>query len=381
MLAHNATVTDHGALTPRRVLALEPWLGGSHRAFLEGWSARTRHALEIVGLPDRHWKWRMRAGAWELARTVGDGPPPDALLVSDYVDLPALYGFLPPSWSDVPALAYFHENQLTYPVQCSSETRDSGYGFTNVLTCLRAQRVVFNSRFHRDEFGAAARDLLERLPNPNPIDEFETALSASAVVAPGADLETLPLGAGPAAGPLRVLFAHRWEHDKDPAAFLLAARDAQRRGAELELVLLGETYGALPDGVAELLTELAPAIAHRGYLPSRSAYAEALGGCDLAVSTARHEFFGVGVVEALAAGVTPLVPRRLSYPEVVGEELGNDVLYSAADELVRRLVEHAADPAPLRARAHREALRQRAATWSCDRSAEQLDELVDDLLR
>ena len=30
------------------------------------------------------------------------------------------------------------------------------------------------------------------------------------------------------------------------------------------------------------------------------------------------------VVEALAAGVTPLLPRRLSYPEVVGEELAGD---------------------------------------------------------
>ena len=374
-------MTDLGAPSPRRVLALEPWLGGSHRAFLEGWRARSRHALEVVGLPDRHWKWRMRAGAWELARTVGDGPPPDALCVSDYIDLPALYGFLPPSWSDVPALVYFHENQLTYPVQGPAKQRDSGYGFTNILSCLRAKRVVFNSRFHREEFGAAARGLLDRLPTPNPLEELEAALAASAVVAPGVDLEALPLGAGPADGPLRVLFAHRWEHDKDPTAFLQAARDARRLGAEFELILLGETYDAQPDGVEELLAELTPSIAHRGFLPSRAAYAEALGGCDLAVSTARHEFFGIGIVEALAAGVTPLVPRRLSYPEVVGEELGGDVLYSAADELIRQLVEHAADPKPLRARDHREALRRRAATWSCDRSAEQLDDLVDDLLR
>lgn len=374
-------MTDHGAPSPRRVLALEPWLGGSHRAFLEGWRARSRHALEVVGLPDRHWKWRMRSGAWELARAVEAGPPPAALCVSDYVDLPALYGFLPPSWAGVPALAYFHENQLTYPLRGAAEERDSGYGFTNVQTCVRAARVVFNSRFHREEFGAAARSLLGRLPTPNPLGELESALAASAVVAPGADLESIALGTGPASGPLRVLFAHRWEHDKDPAGFLRAAREARRAGAELELVLLGESYAAQPAGVAELLAELAPAIAHQGFLPSRAAYAEALGGCDLAVSTAHHEFFGVGLVEALAAGVTPLVPRRLSYPEVVGEGLTGNVLYSGGDELVRRLVEHAADPRPLRARAHRERLRERATTWSCDRTAEQLDDLVDELLR
>lgn len=36
------------------VLALEPWYGGSHMAFLEAWHARTRHELRTIGLPARH---------------------------------------------------------------------------------------------------------------------------------------------------------------------------------------------------------------------------------------------------------------------------------------------------------------------------------------
>ncbi len=44
----------------------------------------------------------------------------------------------------------------------------------------------------------------------------------------------------------------------------------------------------------------------------------ALLDADVVVSTALHEFFGIGVVEAIAAGAFPLLPRRLAYPEVLG---------------------------------------------------------------
>ena len=67
----------------------------------------------------------MRAGAWELARRIKDQGPPDVLFMSDYVDLPSLFGFLPKAWSEVPTLLYFHENQLTYPARAPQ--RGSGH--------------------------------------------------------------------------------------------------------------------------------------------------------------------------------------------------------------------------------------------------------------
>ena len=164
---------------PLDVLALEPWLGGSHAVFLESWAAGSRHRIRIEGLKARHWRWRMRAGAWELARRIKDVPPPDALFVSDYVDLPSLYGFLPPTWADVPALLYFHENQLTYPGQEGEEEPDFHLGFTNILSCLRAEAVVFNSGWHRDNFRDAALELLAKLPKPNPRSALLERLDAS----------------------------------------------------------------------------------------------------------------------------------------------------------------------------------------------------------
>ena len=37
------------------------------------------------------------------------------------------------------------------------------------------------------------------------------------------------------------------------------------------------------------------------------------------LSTARHEFFGIAVAEALRAGCLPWLPARLSYPELLPE--------------------------------------------------------------
>ena len=45
-----------------RILLGEPFLGGSHRAWAEGWASHSRHDIEILGHEGRHWRWRMRGG-------------------------------------------------------------------------------------------------------------------------------------------------------------------------------------------------------------------------------------------------------------------------------------------------------------------------------
>ena len=41
---------------------------------------------------------------------------------------------------------------------------------------------------------------------------------------------------------------------------------------------------------------------------------------DIAVSTAKHEFYGISVIEAVRAGCIPFLPNRLSYPELFPAE-------------------------------------------------------------
>ena len=361
---------------PLDILALDPWLGGSHAVFLESWASKSRHRVQIRGLKARHWRWRMRAGAWELAKSLAAEAPPDLLFVSDYVDLPSLYGFLPASWGRVPALLYFHENQLTYPGQEGEPEPDFHLGFTNILSCLRADAVIFNSAWHRDDFSEAAVELLSKLPKPNPRGALLERLERSSVVCPGIDLDLMQLGEG-GTGPLRVAFNHRWEHDKDPRTFLSACREAVESGSELELMLLGERFTKTPADLDPLLDALAPNIIHEGYAPDRETYAKLLGSADVVASTALHEFFGMAVAEGLAAGCTPLVPNRLSYPEVLGDELAEG-LYEEG-ELASRLALFASDPAALRERSQRERMRRRASAWSAEETCLRLDELADRL--
>ena len=148
-----------------RVLALEPYYGGSHKAFLDGYRLHSRHGVELLTMPARKWKWRMRGAALTMHEALHAGRGAfDVVLAGDYLDLAALAGMSPPVLAGVPRVAYFHENQLTYPVAGEDE-RDYQFGFTNITTCLAADRVLFNSRYHLDDFLAAAESLLRRMPD------------------------------------------------------------------------------------------------------------------------------------------------------------------------------------------------------------------------
>ena len=59
-------------MTLMKVLALEPYYGGSHKAFLDGWIQHSRHEWTVLTLPAYKWKWRMRHSAITFAGQVGE---------------------------------------------------------------------------------------------------------------------------------------------------------------------------------------------------------------------------------------------------------------------------------------------------------------------
>jgi len=327
-----------------RILGLEPYFGGSHRAFLDGWSRCSRHDWTVLELPAYKWKWRMRHAAHTFAEQVAErlagGERFDLLFCSDMLNLAEFYGLAPASLREIPSIAYFHENQLTYPVRCESE-RDYHFGYTNMTTALAASRVWFNSAFNRDSFLEALPGFLARMPDYQPLEAVDRIRAKSDVQPPGI---TFPLArSGRASGPLRILWAARWEHDKNPAAFFEAMQHLKNDGVDFQLLVIGEQFRNIPDVFAAAKIAFAERIVRWGHQPGRADYESALLDADVIVSTADHEFFGLSVVEAIAAGAYPLLPNRLAYPELLSDctpAWRNRFLYDGkVEQLARRLRE------------------------------------------
>ncbi|MBN1362270.1 MAG: DUF3524 domain-containing protein [Sedimentisphaerales bacterium] len=304
-----------------QILALEPYCGGSHQAFLEGWSAGSRHAWTILRLPAYKWKWRMRHAAVTFADQVCDllaqGQRWDRLWCSDMLNLAEFRGLVPPLVRDLPTVIYFHENQLTYPVRFENE-RDYQFAMTNMTGALAADAVWFNSSFHRDSFLEALDAFLKRMPDHQPMSVCERIRQKTRISPPG--VRTLPGAGRRSLGALRLLWAARWEHDKNPEDFFEALRILARRGVAFRVSVIGEQFRESPEVFAEAPREFAGRIDRWGYRENRAEYEAALRDADVFVSTANHEFFGLSAVEATLAGAYPLLPRRLAYPEIFGAE-------------------------------------------------------------
>ncbi len=305
-----------------KVLAFEPYYGGSHRSFVDGWRERSRHGWKLWTLPPRKWKWRMRHSAltWaaQAQEAVDAGRRWDVVWCSDMLNLAEFRSLAPPSVGRLPAVVYFHENQLTYPVRFEKE-RDYQFGLTNITSALAADEAWFNSAFHRDEFLAAIPAFLKRMPDHRPLEVVEKIAARSRVLPPA--VEPAEPASGPReTGPLRVVWAARWEFDKAPEVLFAAVRRLVERGVDLRLSVLGESFEEVPPEFEEARRDLEPVLEHWGYLEDRAAYRRCLAAADVFVSTAIHEFFGLAAVEAILHGARPLLPRRLAYPELLDLE-------------------------------------------------------------
>ena len=322
-----------------RVLALEPYYGGSHRAFLDGWHAHSDHQFTIVGLPAYKWKWRMRQSAITMAQDCAErlarGEVWDVLFCSDMLNLAEFRGLAPLPVARLPAVVYFHENQLTYPVRYEKE-RDYQFGLTNLTSCLSAEEVWFNSEFHRRDFLGAIPRMLRKMPDYRPLDAVEKILERSCVEPPGIQ-EPAPRSRAREQGPMHILWAARWEFDKSPETFFRALRLLRTSAVGFRLSVVGESFRESPRVFVEARCEFDDEIVDWGFLPVEG-YRRALARADVVVSTARHEFFGLSVVEAVAAGAYPVVPDRLAYPELFDAEACPEFFYDGrARSLAGRL--------------------------------------------
>ncbi len=306
------------------VFLIEPYYGGSHRHFMDGLQSELQADFHLFTLPASKWKWRVRsapilASRWAAALVAG-GVRPDVILCSSMLNLAEFAG-LCPEVAGARTIAYFHENQLTYPVREEKE-RDLHFGLSNVLTALAADTVLFNSEFNRRSFLDAIPWLWARMPDNRPTGVVESVEARSRVLAPPIDYSAFDKPAGTAStdGPVRVLWNHRWEHDKNPDEFFRVLAELAEAGLDFEVVVLGECFAERPPIFDEARRRLGERVVHFGFEPDRRRYAALVGSCDVAVSTAGHEFFGMATLEAAYAGCDLIVPDGLAYRELFPDE-------------------------------------------------------------
>ena len=295
-------------MTAPSILLLSAYGAASHRAWAD-WLT-DRHPdfdWQRRELPGRHFRWRIRGNplSW-----LDDLPVerPDGLIATSMVDLATLRG-LQPRLADVPSWYYFHENQFAYPVS-EQQVRSVEPQIVQLYGALCADRLLFNSAFNRDSFLDGVDALLRRMPDRVP-------RGVRARLAPKCEILPVPVVPAAASGPRDarlLLWNHRWEYDKEPDLFADAMIALAERGHDFRLALLGGRPHRAPPALERLRERLGDRIVADGRVEPGH-YRELLGCAGIAVSTARHEFQGLAMLEAASAGARPLAPDALCYPE------------------------------------------------------------------
>jgi len=308
-----------------RILLLSAYDAANHARWRKG---LVEHFHEYqwtqLTLPARYFNWRIRGNSlsWAFAERELLSRPYDLLIATSMVDLSSLRGFIP-SLGQIPTLVYFHENQFAYP---ASERQHSSVEpqMVNLYTALCADRLIFNSSFNGESFFKGVAALLKKLPDAVPkglVERMqERALCIPVPLESHCFIDPAEVSAEGDDGCFHLTWNHRWEYDKGPERLYRALKRVFPCSVSMKCHIVGQQFRQSPhvfESIRQLLEEHS-ALGEWGYVESQHAYRQLLCRSRVVVSTALHDFQGLAVMEAVAAGCIPIVPARQAYPEWFG---------------------------------------------------------------
>jgi glycosyltransferase involved in cell wall biosynthesis len=340
-----------------KILLLEPFMGESHKTWAEGYARHSAHAVQVMGLPGRHWKWRMHGAAETFARLYVEGNcAPDLLLATDMLDLAGFLALTRKHTALLPVAIYFHENQLAYPWSPDDPDphlqRDVHYAYINYRSALVADRVFWNSAYNMESFCTGLDKMLRAFPDHQGLHNVDAIRAKSQVLPLGMDFPTdiPPTDKNPSAVPT-VVWNHRWEYDKGPQLFFETLFALADEGVDFQLTVLGRSYNKTPPIFAEAQRRLHDRILHWGFAESALDYQRHLAHADILPVTSQQDFFGASVVEAMYLGCTPLLPRALAYPEHIPSDFQEALMWENAADFKAKLRGMLLAPPHVKARA------------------------------
>ena len=209
----------------------------------------------------KKWHWRARVSSLQLLDKIAEKDFTH-LLTSSVLPLAELLGMCPRLIS-CKKVIYFHENQLVYPIQ-EVKNRDVQFGsvfgkndlfglkfiyiifnkevifrYNQITSCLAADKILFNSYWNLESLCTNIPKFFKLFPDFKPSGVPDRIRKKSKVVyfpvkIPNQLESNLERFEVP-----HIVWAHRWEHDKNPEAFFEALKSID---SDFRLSVLGETY-------------------------------------------------------------------------------------------------------------------------------------------
>lgn len=322
------------------ILFIEPFYADSHKQWLDQLVSHSSHSIRTLTLPGKYWKWRMHGGAITLARMFMEiETKPDLIICSSMLDIATFTSLLRKQIHQIPIAIYFHENQISYPWNPADLdvelNRDRHYGFINYSSALTADKIFFNSEYHRSSFLNTLHPFLKAFPDYENLESIENIENKSEVLYLGLDFKKLEQSKIERNNEIPViLWNHRWEFDKNPNSFFNTLFNLKKEKLEFRLIVLGKQYARYPKIFDKAKEVLKSEIIHWGYAESLEEYHQLLWKADILPVSSIQDFFGISVVEAIYCNTIPLLPNRLAYPEHLK---GVDFFYNSEEEFYSKL--------------------------------------------
>lgn len=319
-----------------KIAAIETYYGGAHQVFIDGLIKHSRHNITLFSLPYQLWRSRIKESASEIIQNVDNLSEFDLIFTTSFCNVAELKALIGPTCP--PIVLYVHENQHTYP-RSPNQKRDYQIEWINFMNTVTADLVIYNSDFHRNSYHRSLKTYIKKTPQTTLSPEYwiKRAQKRSITLYPGTDTPDNISKRSSGHKRPRILWNHRWDHDKQPTVFLKTLIRCMDAGYDFEVILLGETPSVPSKKYNNLIDQLSERIVQNGYVQSRDDYFSLLISADIVISTAIQENFGLSIVEAIQCGCFPILPHRLSYPELIPKEYHAEVLYHTDEDLFHKL--------------------------------------------